>query len=100
MNRKLKKEFEKGTLEELVRMQKEMSVLEPNSKEYAEMLDRYQELSKIVNDKTTNDTKLKSTWIDNLCGFIGVGLSVFFPVVLGRLPNPQSWTFMKNKFKH
>lgn len=100
MNRKLKKEFEKGTLEELNRLQKEMSLLDPNSEEYKKLLDRFNDLAKVVNDKSTNDVKTRNTIIDNICGFIGIGLSVFFPVVLGRLPSPQAWNFGKNKQKH
>jgi len=100
MNRKLKKEFEKGTLEELKRLQSEMSLLDPASNEYKELLTRYNDLAKIVNDKTTNDVKTKNTWIDNICGFVGIAASVFFPVVLGRLPSPQAWNFSKNKQRH
>lgn len=100
MNYKLKKEFEKGTLEELVRLQEEMAVTPNDSDAYKELLTRYEALAKIVNDKNTNDVKTKNTWIDNIIGIVGIGVSVFFPVVLGRIPNPQSWTFGKNKQRH
>ena len=99
-NWKLKKEFEKGNLEELIRLQTEMSLVDPNSEEYKKLSERHAELAKIANEKTANDVKTRNTVIDNVCGFIGVAISVFFPVVLGRIPSPQAWTFSKNKQKH
>lgn len=100
MNYKLKKEFEKGNLEELLRLQKEMAVTPQDSDEYKKLLTEYEALAKIVNDKNTNDVKTKNTIIDNVIGLVGIGASVFFPVVLGRIPNPQSWTFFKSRQKH
>ena len=99
-NWKLKRDFEKNILEELLRMEAQLSILEPGTKEYEELLDKMVLLAKVITDNGVNETKVRQAWIDNACAFAGMIGSIVIPIAFGHIQSPAAFNFLKGKLRH